>query len=93
MQKPSLQFKLLSNISLVLVFQSAMFFLAMTFELSPLWMIPLTLFISIVILRIFIAQFLHPIRDVMVALEGGLTLLKIKILVSLLKMMNIGSFR
>lgn len=78
MRKPSLQIKLLFNISLVLVFQSVMFFLAMTFELSPQWMIPLTLLVSIILLWVFLGQFLHPIRDVIVALEVGVNAFKDK---------------
>lgn len=78
MRKPSLQIKLLFNISLVLVFQSVMFFLAMTFELSSQWMIPLTLLVSIILLWVFLGQFLHPIRDVIVALEVGVNAFKDK---------------
>jgi len=78
MLKPSLQFKLLANISLVLLLQSSLFLMIAYFELSLSWSIPLALVISLIFVWLFLAVFLSPIKSLILALEVGVNAFKDK---------------
>ena len=78
MSKASLKFKLLSNISLVLLLQTSLFLLITYFDLNLQWSIPLALFISLLFVWLFLSAFLAPIKDLMLALEVGVSAFKDK---------------